>query len=94
MAARAAGQDLNLIHIVVKSLRKRQCNRISRSQSGREMAIHPKSRRFRLLMDLLQHEVAEVALVGHPFLNLLSSDGVRCWPLPLLVVKLDAKGAQ
>ena len=65
MATGATRQDLNALHAFVKGFIKRKRHRIACGQPHRQMPVNPEPRRFRLLVDFLQHEVAEMALVGN-----------------------------
>ena len=54
------------------------------------MPSHPKGGRFRLLVDLLEHEMAEAALIRH-VLGAAKQAGAALNPLARSVIKLDAQ---
>ena len=86
MAAGATGQDLDLLHPCIYSLIQGQ----GHQSALRQMAGHPKGRRFGLLMDFLEHEMAEAALVRH-VLRAREQAGGSLHPAALAVVKLNAQ---
>jgi hypothetical protein len=53
------------------------------------MARHPQRRRYRLLMDLLEHEVAKAALVRHVH-GAAQQAGRALHPLTRCVVQLNS----
>ncbi len=65
MATGAAGEDLNTLEAGIEGIVEGKRHRRLRCQALRQMTGHPELCRLRLLMDLLEHVVAEVALVGH-----------------------------
>ena len=65
MATGAAGQDLNPLDAGIEAVVKRQRDGSLRKQAGRKMSGHPDSRSLGLLVDLLEHEMAELAFVRH-----------------------------
>ena len=89
MAAGAAGQDLDPLHALVDRVVEGE-----RHQGlGGQMAGHPEGGRFRLLMDLLEHEVAEAALVRHVLGAAQQARGAL-HPLARRVVELDPEGGE
>ena len=54
------------------------------------MPSHPKGGRFRLLVDLLEHEMAKAALIRH-VLGAAKQAGAALNPLAHSVIKLDAQ---
>ncbi len=57
------------------------------------MPCHPQGGRFRLLVDLLEHEVAEAALVGH-VLRAGEQGGGALHPPTCGVIELNAEGSE
>ena len=89
VAAGAAGQDLDALDPLVHRIVEGQ------GHQGllRQVARHPQGRRFRLLVDLLEHEVAKAALVGH-VLGAAQQAGGALHPGSVAVVELDAQGCE
>ena len=65
MPTGTAGQDLDPFNPGVKAVVERQCDRPLRRKPRGQMPSHPESSRLGLLMDFLEHEVAEMSLVSH-----------------------------
>ena len=63
MEAGATGQDLNALNTCIEGLVERQGDGVIRGQASRKMARHSKRSGFRLLIDFLEHEVTEMALI-------------------------------
>ena len=87
MATGAAGQDLDPLH-PLKHLRRQGQGHQGAGLAGqglRQVPGHPERRRFRLLVDLLEHEVAKAALIGH-VLGAAKQAGAALYPPPSLVV--------
>ena len=91
MAAGAAGQDLNPLNPGVEGIVHRQRHRLLRRQSLGQVARHPQLCGLRLLMDLLEHEVAELALVGH-VVHTAELGGHALLARPCRVVELNTEG--
>ena len=91
MTTGAAGQDLNLFNPGVKGIVHRQRHRLFRRQSLGQVARHPELCRLLLLMDFLEHEVAEFALVRH-MVHSAELGGHALLARPRCVVKLNAEG--
>jgi hypothetical protein len=89
MAASAAGQDLDALHALVHRVVEGEGHQGFRG----EMAGHPQGCRFGLLVDLLEHEVAEAALVGH-MLSAAQQARRPLNPLAFTVVELDPQRRQ
>ena len=92
MAAGTAGQDLDPLHPLKHLSRQRQRHQWSRCpcHNLRQVPGHPKGGRFRLLVDLLEHEMAEAALIRH-VLGAAKQAGTALHPLARGVIKLDAQ---
>ena len=92
MAAGAAGQDLNPLHPLKNFSCQRQRHQWScfPCHNLRQVPGHPKGSRFRLLVDLLEHEMAEAALIRH-VLGAAKQAGAALHPLARGVIKLDAQ---
>ena len=89
MATGAAGQNLDALHTAVDLLIEGQGHQGSLGQ----VAGHPQRGGLWLLVDLLEHEMAETALVRH-VLGATQQAGVALHPLTGGVVQLDAQGGQ
>ena len=90
VATGAAGQDLDPLHPGVDVVAEGQGHQAT---ALGQMAGHPQGRGFRLLVDLLEHEVAEAALVRH-VLGAAEQGGRALHPAALGVVELDAQGRE
>ena len=93
MAAGAASQDLNALHTLEQAALNGQGHQRVIGAALWQMAQQPTRGGFGLLVDLLEHEVAEAALVRH-VVGALQLGGRSLLPLTGFVVELNAQRPQ
>ena len=97
VTAGAAGQDLNPLDALINVLIEGQGHEAMAAGRGRrgfrQVPGHPEGRRFRLLVNLLEHEVTEAALVRH-VLGAAQQGRGALYPDARLVVELDPEGGE